>query len=266
MAMNVLFRVTRHIVVHARYMRVACASLLLCLLIPLAHAAKLAELQVSEAGGGYRIYIVMQMQVPARYVHRVLTDYKHIYRLNPAIVDSAILHSPDDGVVRVRTRIADCIVFFCMEMDRVEDVRELHDGSLQATTVPTLSDFESGHAEWKIVGMKEHTRVIYQAQMVPDFFIPPLIGSYFVKQKLQQHMLTSLARIECIARIQAGLEPDPEPAVSQVAKAPDDHTVVDATSLPGEATSRVGRAQAAGSAARDATGCSRPCSAKETPC
>jgi len=264
--MNVLFKGTQHIAVHARHLLVACTSLLLCLLIPLVRTANLAELQVSETSGVYRIYIVMQMQVPAHYVHRVLTDYKHIYRLNPAIIDSAILHSPDDGVVRVRTRIADCIVFFCMEMDRVEDVRELDDGSLQATTVPTLSDFESGHAEWKIMGMKDRTQVTYQAQMVPDFFIPPLIGSYFVKQKLRQHMLTSLARIECIARIQAGLEPNPEPDVFQVAKAPDDHTVVGATYLSDEDTSLVGRAQAANSTAGDTTDCSRPCNTQEAPC
>ena len=82
-------------------------------------------------------------------------------------------------------------------------------GGLQATTVPALSSFKSGHAEWKILRMEERTQVTYQAQMEPDFFIPPLIGSYFVKQKLRKSMLASLARIECIARIQAGLERNP---------------------------------------------------------
>lgn len=265
--MDVLYTEMPKIAVHARRMVVACIVLILCLLISPTHTANSPDIQISKIGNEYRIYIVMQMQVPAHYVHRVLTDYKHIYRLNPAIVDSAILHSPDDDVVRVRTRIADCIGIFCMEIDRVEDVRELDNGSLQATTISTLSDFDSGNAEWKIMGMKDRTQVIYQGQMVPDFFIPPLIGSYFIKQKLRQHMMTSLARIECIARIQAGLEQNPEPNEFQMAKAPKDHhAVVDATSLSGEATSLVGHAQAAGSTASVTNDCSQPCSTIEPPC
>ena len=119
-----------------RHIVVSCACLLMCLLIPLARTADLAELQVSETQGIYSINLVMQMQVPARYVRRVLTDYEHIYRLDSAIVDSKILSSSDDGVVRGRIRIADCIAFLCKKIDRVEDVRELEHGGLQATIVP----------------------------------------------------------------------------------------------------------------------------------
>ncbi|HYQ71220.1 MAG TPA: hypothetical protein VET88_04750, partial [Gammaproteobacteria bacterium] len=106
-----------------------------CLLIPLtllAGSEDLSHLQVSESGGVYSISLVMHMQVPADHVYQVLTDYEHIYRLDPAIVDSEILPAPDDSVVRVRTRINDCIAFFCMTIDRVEDVVRQAQGALQA--------------------------------------------------------------------------------------------------------------------------------------
>ena len=245
---------------------VSCACLLMCLLIPLSYAAGLAELQVSETQGVYRINMAMEMQVPARYVRRVLTDYEHIYRLDSAIVDSKILSSSDDGVVRVRIRIADCIAFFCKKIDRVEDVRELEHGGLQATIVPSLSNFRSGYAEWKILGTEERTQVIYQAQMEPDFFIPPLIGSYFVKQKLRKSILVSMARIECIARIQAGLVPNPELAPVLVADEPADDQTLRTALLAGVDPTLIARASAADSTVRDHNDCTRPCSMRDISC
>jgi hypothetical protein len=72
---------------YTRHAVVACAFLMLFLLMPLASAAELNELQVSETKGVYSISLVMQLQAPVRYVHRVLTDYERVYRLDPAIVD-----------------------------------------------------------------------------------------------------------------------------------------------------------------------------------
>ena len=257
---------TPHFACRSRHAVVVSASLLLCLLTSRSIDAGLAELHVSESEGIYSINLVMQMQVPARYVYRVLTDYVHIYRLDPAITDSEILSSPVAGVVRVRTRIADCIALFCMKIDRVEDVRELGDDTLQVTTIETLGSFKSGHAEWKILGMEGRTQVIYQAQMEPDFYIPPLIGSYFVTQKLRQSILASLAKIECIARIQAAQERNHALDPLMVAdEAADDHAV-EAALLAGRDPTLVARSPAAGSTVREQTDCVQPCGINDATC
>lgn len=252
--------------VHSRNGVITWVWLLLCLQAQLARTADLTELQVSETQGVYRIDLSMQMQVPANYVQGVLTDYKHIYRLDPAIIDSGILPSQDDGVVRVRTRISDCIAFFCMTIDRVEDVRELENGGLQATIVPTLSNFRYGHAEWKIEAHEGSTRVIYHAQLEPDFFIPPLVGSYFIKQKLRKSVLTSMARIECIARIQAGLEPGVVLEKRQAAEQKTGNKSLDAALLAGEDPTLIARAPAAGDTAREVLDCNQPCRVKDGTC
>lgn len=257
---------TPHFSCHARHAVVASVCLLLYLLTSPSYAAGRVELHVSESQGVYSINLVMQMQVPARYVHRVLTDYVHIYRLDPAITDSEILPSPEAGVVRVRTRIADCIALFCMKIDRVEDVRELGHDTLQVTNISTLSSFKSGHAEWKILSMKGRTQVIYQAQMEPDFYIPPMIGRYFVKLKLRQRILASLAKIECIARIQAAQERNyvlnPLLVVDEAA----DYHAVDAALLAGQDPTLVARAPAAGSTVREQTDCVQPCGINDATC
>lgn len=257
---------TPHFAACNRYAVVSCACLLMCLLVPLARSADLAELQISETGGVYRIHMAVEMQVPAQYVHRVLTDYKRIYRLDPAIIDSEVLPSSNDDVVRVRIEMFDCIAFFCMKIDRVEDVRVMEQGDLQATIIPSLSDFRSGHTEWKILESKQRTQVIYQAQIEPDFLIPPLIGSYLVKRKLRKSMLASMARIECIARIQAGLVPNPESAPVLVATETADEQALQAALLEGGDPTLIARTPAAGNTVREYHDCDRPCGMKDTSC
>jgi len=253
---------TRHFACLARHVVVSSVCLLLFLLSPLA----CSELQVSVAKGVYSIDLAVQMHVPARYVYRVLTDYVHIYRLDPAITDSEILPSQEAGVVRVRTRIADCIGVFCIKIDRVEEVRESGHDTLQVTTIPTLGSFKSGHAVWKILGMEESTLVIYQAQMEPDFYIPPLIGSYLVTKKLRQSILVSLAKIECIARIQAAQERHHAQDTVLAAGESADADAVDAALLAGRDPTPVARAPAAGSTASVSTGCVQPCGINGATC
>lgn len=186
--------------------RYSLIILLLYAVVPWLSAGDLAELQVSETGGVYRVRMVMVVHAPAKYVRGVLTDYAHIYRLNPSIIESEILASPKQGVARVRTVMRGCVLFFCKSVGRVEDVRELASGGLQAEVVPELSNLKSGAAEWKIQRVGEHTQVTYQAHMEPDFFIPPLIGSYFVRRNIRKEIMTIFTRLECVAQTQARLD------------------------------------------------------------
>jgi hypothetical protein len=118
------------------------------------------------------------------------------------ITESEILPSPGHEVVRVRTRVEDCTSIFCVDLNRVEDVNELPPNVLQMVIVPSLSNIRSGNAKWKIEDMEEYTEIVYQAQLEPDFNIFPIVGSAILKRKLRQEMMTSLAMIECIAKIQ----------------------------------------------------------------
>jgi len=166
-------------------------------------AGSLVELQVSESGGIYHVSMVMLVHAPAEHVRSVLTDYVHIYRLNPGITESEILPSPREGVVRVRTLLEGCVGVFCKRINRVEDVREQPSGDLEARVVPERSDLRSGVVKWEIRDAGANTWVSYQGHMEPDFFIPPLIGSYFVKKHIRKEVLTSFNRLECIAQVQA---------------------------------------------------------------
>ncbi len=162
--------------------------------------AELTRVDLDSEGGVYRIRLEMELDIAADYVNDVLMDFRHIYRLNPSIVESRILPSPIEGATRVYTRMEGCVLFYCTEFSRVEDVRKLGSGKLVAVIVPEMSDFESGTALWRISQHGERSQLIYEARMQPEFFVPPLIGSYLVKKKLKAELLMAFQRIECNAK------------------------------------------------------------------
>lgn len=162
-------------------------------------AIGIAEFDVTEEEGVYYIKANVILYAPADNVRNVLTDYVHIYRLNPSIVESEVLASPDNNVAIVRTKVIGCVAFQCEELERVEEVRILASGDIQAKIVPGYGQFKSGITLWQIQSMGKNSKLTYRAKMEPDFFILPIIGSHLVKAKLREEIKTSLIRLEKIA-------------------------------------------------------------------
>ena len=179
----------------------ASALTTLLLFTSLSTAGELEELSITEEDGEYRLRIVIIIEASADYVYRIITDYKHLYRIHPSITESEILPSLDNESVRLRNHFEHCIALFCFNIDWVEDMKESPDGYLKAETVPELSDFESGTAIWSVQSHGEHARVIYQSNIKPDFFIPPLIGNMIMKYSLREEAITIFRKIECQATI-----------------------------------------------------------------
>lgn len=169
-------------------------------------AGQLDEMKVTHVDGVYQVRVQMQIDAPPSYVYQVLTDFRHIYRLNPAITESEIMTPSVSGAARVRTRIEDCVLIRCMSIQRTETVHINGREHLHVVTDPETSDFKSGTTDWWIRPAGEGTRIIHQSAMEPDFYIPPVIGQFVMKRKLRDGILKSLRNIECIARVRAGLE------------------------------------------------------------
>jgi hypothetical protein len=185
----------------ARIVNPVCVFFMLCVNTLPVGAIDYMEIQVTNNGGVYHMKIVAEVDASAEYVHRVLTDYRHIYRLNPLITESEVLSSPGNGAVRVRTRIENCTLIYCVDIERVEDVYDLSSYELHMVIVPSLSDFLSGNAKWEIGDKEEYSEIVYQAQIEPAFSTFPIVGSAIAKRRLRQEMTILMARIECIAKV-----------------------------------------------------------------
>jgi hypothetical protein len=167
-------------------------------------AGQLESLAITESDGVFEVRIVAIFDAPAEHVYSVITDFKHIYRINPSIIETQMLPPPSDDVTRVRNRLERCIAVFCIEMELVEDVAEVGKRHLVVTAVPELSSLKSGRTMWHVRSFGDgRSRVQYRSSLEPDFFIPPLIGDVIVKPVLQDEIITSFVRIECHAKIMA---------------------------------------------------------------
>lgn len=176
-------------------------------------AGEVVDLELHRKQGEFRLELEMLLDAKYEDVHYVITDYVHIYRINPSIVDSSVLQSPDPYHRRVKTLINDCVLFFCKKILRVEDVREMENGDIYSVIIPELSSVKSGASVWRIRPVGDKTRINYNLVLELGFPVPPLIGTYIVEQKLQHETMVSFDNIERIARIRSGLRParSPEP-------------------------------------------------------
>lgn len=164
------------------------------------------EIEIKEQSGVYQIKVVALIAAPAGYVRYVLTDYTHIYRLNPSIIESEVLKQYADGSVSVRTKIIGCAAYFCEELDRVEKIRMLPSGDLYAEIIPELSQFKSGKTHWQIRPMGDYCEVTYLSDMEPDIYIPPVVGKFLIKKSIREGMHTSFTNLEKISSVLAERE------------------------------------------------------------
>jgi len=167
---------------------------------------KRPEIEINEQSGVYQIKVVALIAAPASYVRYVLTDYKHIYRLNPSITESEVLEKGDDGSVSVRTKVIGCAAYFCEELERVEKVRILPSGDLHAEIIPELSQFKSGQTHWHFKPLGDYCEVTYLSDMEPDIFIPPVVGKFLIKKSIREGMHASFKNLENISSVLAERE------------------------------------------------------------
>ena len=83
----------------------------------------------------------------------------------------------------------------------VEDVEEIERKTILTRVVPELSDFKYGKSRWEVSAVDaDHSRIRFSYEIQPDFWVPPLIGPYFIKRKLLAAARQTITRIEVLAR------------------------------------------------------------------
>mgnify|MGYP001827531772 FL=1 len=100
------------------------------------------------------------------------------------------------------------MIFFCRELVQVQDVSELPNGYIIVTVLPEMSDFAYSKNVWRIRALNDRTRVTYSADLVPDFWIPPLFGTAVFKNKLLDESRQVIENLERLANL-------PDDAVKQ---------------------------------------------------
>jgi len=157
---------------------------LIALLALDATAARIDSVTVSYAAGNYTVAAVLEIDAPAAAIRAALTDYNHLGRLSPSIVESSMVRQTDRGPV-VYTRSRACAGLFCRQLRKTELV-SVNDSQITALVLQQESNIESGVTRWQFTATPTGTRVTMDIEIKPAFFVPPLIGPPLVKSALKR--------------------------------------------------------------------------------
>lgn len=165
-------------------------------------AAETVEVQVEREDGAYHIYFEILINAPSSRVYDIMTDYANLQELSPGIVKSELLSGEAGGDATVDITLKPCVWVLCKTIRKVSTVTKNAYGAIVYTTVPESSDFKKGKEQVivKASQVPGQTRVTYTAHLVPDFFVPPLIGPWLMRKHIVQNLEVSNSRVEKLAR------------------------------------------------------------------
>lgn len=182
------------------------AGLLACLSTFNAFAADLRFIEVEREDDVYSLRSVAWFDTDAKSLYELLIDYDQFPRFTSAIVEARNLADDDSGRPGFYTRMEGCVLLWCQNFVRMGYLQLEPMVEIVAVTDPDRSNFKLATERWQLRPEKGGTLLIYEFDMVPDFWVPPVVGPYFIKRELKSGGANALQRIEALA---LGREPAP---------------------------------------------------------
>ena len=182
--------------------RTSLPLLLLCgaLLASGLHAAELRSVEVSEVEGHYKLTSQVWFDTDVDSIFAVFLDYDLAAHFTSFIVEARNLAPDDNGRRRFYIRNHGCIWFVCRAFERIGHVEHEPRAFIRSTAEPERSDFLLSFEEWRFQPEGKGTLVAYDFEFEPKFWIPPLIGPYVIKNKLERDSADAIHRIEALAQ------------------------------------------------------------------
>jgi len=168
------------------------------ILSPPTRAVAVSELEITERDGSYRTLVEARLEAPVKDVWRALTNYSNYVRLSPSIHRVQRMGRGENGTERVQTWSEACVFGFCKEIRQVQDLREQSFGELRAQILPG-EDIAAGKAAWSLKAEGTSSRLRFEAEMTPAFWVPPLVGPWAIRRALTRELTTSLYNLERMA-------------------------------------------------------------------
>lgn len=190
-------------VTKARKVRSWAPWLLLSIAIP-AGAAQVSSVQVSREGSHFLIDMHIAIDEPPPAVFRALQDYAAMARYNPDLRAVRIEKTAFPDRVRLFTTIHTCVLVFCKTMHQEQIVTataSADGGALHAELV--AGDFRGGHGLWVVRPCptdRSESCLDVRIELVPGFWVPPVIGSWVVRRKMAEEAHRTSAGLELTAR------------------------------------------------------------------
>jgi hypothetical protein len=162
----------------------------------LCSAGGVLDSSVGYDAGQYTLSIEARIDAPVAVVYRLITDYDHLHDINPAIRESRILRTDSPLKHRIRTVTRVCVLFYCRDVTQSQDMVQSPGYTIEAIILPQDSDFRRGHAHWRLTAEGDTTVMRFRAELVPAFFLPPLIGPWLIRREMVNQITEIVMQIE----------------------------------------------------------------------
>lgn len=161
--------------------------------------AVLHSVNIEHDRGRYELISESYLDAPREAIFDVLTDYDRFGRISRSYKEFGYMDPSPDGTPVVYTTMEGCVLFFCKSLRRVELLETREPGFIRTVTLPEHSDFRYAVSEWDLEPNGGGTHLVYRLEMEPDFWIPPVIGPWILKQRLEAGGARAVTRIERLA-------------------------------------------------------------------
>lgn len=176
-----------------------CAALLIVCLIPFIAAAEDFQIEVQQRDARYAVTVEMWIEASATTLHDLLTDYEHLDQLNDSILKSEVRETFSATRHHVYTFAEVCVAIFCRELEQVQEVEQRPGGDIVMMILPNQGDFAQGYAYWHFEPARPGTRITFESELEPAFWVPPVIGPFLIKHALWREIQETVGRLEALA-------------------------------------------------------------------
>ena len=168
-------------------------------------AAELTDVEVSYEDDRYRLTSKTYFEATRSQLFRVLTDYDLFTKFSSAFAESENREPDELGRPTFYTRMEGCVLWWCKSFVRYGHLELEPEVDIVAIVDPEPSNFKYSRERWQLKEDGDGTLLEYEFEMEPDFWVPPVVGPYFIKKALRAGGKNAVNRIEALAQ---GKEPE----------------------------------------------------------
>ena len=182
-------------------MKYRCYILLVNLLLPAwAGAADIIAIDVNRDGKVYTLRSEVRFDVDQQTLWEVFRDWNLSPNFSSWVVDARNIEPDESGRHGFYIQNKGCLLFYCKTLIRQGYVEDEPYELIRASALPEKSDFAISNETWTFRSEDDATIVLYELEMSPKAWIPPIIGPWVIKRKLRKDGGDALDRIEEIAQ------------------------------------------------------------------
>lgn len=143
------------------------------------------DVVIERDAGTIRIDARLQVEAHHHIAWQVLTDYDNLARFVPGLLSSRIVREPGAPMLLRQTGQSG-FLWLTLPIDVVVQIEEVPLEAIRFSAVSGTLKSKSG--EWRIEAQNDGTLLRYRANIVPGFWVPPLLGTAVMAQDVRSKL------------------------------------------------------------------------------